>query len=217
MAFNRRVLEGREGDPALTWWQEVWRWASSLPVIIGPGMDVTQIPGMGTEIKVRTGTPVRIFFEVAVNGRRALVRPGMLEGEVPSIETKAGVFVDLYGRQHLGEEVGIPELDLSDAEPGEDGRSCIAIVARVDEGNRLVDSKIDPSALRIEHRSEFGSKQKREAEAARQPFHELAILYWRDGLVSRVGQVVQHNLGLAYGPRGTEEDEGVRFFFYAAG
>lgn len=206
----------------LPWWREVWRWASSLPVIVGPNMQLIQIPGMGTEIKVKTGAPVRIFFEVAVNGRKALVRPGMLEGEVPSIETKAGVYVDLYGRQHLGDQVGIPELDLCDAKPGPDGRSCIALVARVDEQNRLVDSKIDPAALRIEHRSEFGRKQKREAEEAMRPFHELAILYWRDGIVSRVGQVVQHNLGLAYGPRsggsrGSEEDQGVRFFFYAAG
>lgn len=217
MPYNRRVLEGREGDSALAWWREVWRWASSLPVVLGPGMTITQIPGMGTDIRVRTTAPARIFFEVAVNGRKALVRPGMLEGEIPSIETKAGVYVDLYGRHHLGEEVGIPELDLSEAKPGEDGRSCIALVARVDEGNRLVDSKIDPSALRIEHRSKFGTKAKREAEAAREPFHELAILYWRDGLPVRVGQVVQHNLGLAWGPKGNDESDGVRFFFFAAG
>lgn len=217
MAFNRRVLEGKEGDPALPWWREVWRWASSLPVIVTPGMQVIQIPGMGTEIKVRTAAPVRIFFEVALSGNKALVRPGLLEGEVPVIETQAGVYVDLYGQQHLGGEVGIPELDLSDAEPGPDGRSCIALVARVDEGNQLLDSKLEPAALRIEHRSAFGTKAKREAEAAREPFHELAILYWRDELPVRVGQVVQHNLGLAYGPMGSEEEDGVRFFFYAAG
>lgn len=217
MAFNRRVLEGREGDPALSWWREVWRWASSLPVIVGPNMEFSQIPGMGTEIKMRTAAPVRIFFEVALTGLRAQVRPGLLEGAVPSIETRAGVFVDLYGRQHLGEQVGVPQIDLTGMKPGDDGRSCIALVARVDQGNRLVDSKIDPAALRIEHRSEFGTKAKREAEAAREPFHELAILYWRDGLPVRVGQVVQHNLGLAWGPRGNDEEEGVRFFFFAAG
>lgn len=217
MALNRRILEGREGDLVLPWWQEVWKWASSLPVIVGPGMSVTQVPGMGTEIKVRTGAPVRIFFEVSVTSLRATVRPGLLDGEVPYIETAAGVHVDLYGRQHLGEQVGAPTLDLREAQPGPDGRSCIALVARVDEGNRLLDPRIDPAALRIEHRSEFGRRQKREADEARRPFHELAILYWRNGLVERVGQVVQHNLGLAYGPKGDEADDGVRYFFYAAG
>ena len=216
MALNRRVLEGREGDPALPWWKEVWRWASSLPVIVGPGMQVTQIPGMGTEIKVRTAAPVRVFFEVALSGSRASVRPGLLEGEVPSIETRAGTYVNLYGIAHLGEQVGTPSIDLSRAKPGPDGRSCIALVAQVDESNRLLDPAIDPAVLRIEHRSEFGRKQKREAEIARAPFHELAILYWRNNAPERVGQVVQHNLGLAYGPKGNDE-EGVRFFFYAAG
>lgn len=218
MAFNRRVLEGREGDPALPWWREVWLWASSLPVIIGPGMQLTQIPGMGTEIKVRTASPVRIFFEVALTGLRAQVRPGLLEGEVPYIETRAGVYVDLYGRQHLADTTGQPpELDLSEAEPGADGRSCIALVARVDESQQLVDSKIDPAALIIEHRSEFGPKAKREAEAAGKPFHELAILYWRNDQPVRVAQVVQHNLGLAWGPKGEGSGKGVRFFFFAAG
>jgi hypothetical protein len=189
-----------------------------LPVIVGPGMQMIQIPGMGTEIKVRTAAPVRIFFEVALTGLRAQVRPGLLEGEVPYIETRAGVYVDLYGRQHLADTTGQPpELDLSEAEPGPDGRSCIALVARVDESQQLVDSKIDPAALRIEHRSDFGPKAKREAEAAGRPFHELAIVYWSNDLPARVAQVVQHNLGLAWGPKGEEAAKGVRYFFFAAG
>jgi len=215
MALNPRVLECREGDPALSWWREVWRWASSLPVVLGPGMTMTQVPGIFPEIRVRTAVPARVFFEVALSGSRASVRPGLLEGEVPSIEVRSGAYVNLYGIAHLGGEVGAPSIDLSDAKPGPDGRSCIALVARVDEQSQLLDPKVDPAALRIEHRSEFGRKQKREAERERRPFHELAILYWREGRPERVAQVVQHNLGLAVGP--ASEEDAPRFFFYAAG
>lgn len=217
MAYNRRVLEGREGDPALTWWQTVWSWAGSLPVIVGPGMTVTQIPGMGTDIKVRTAAPVRIFFEVAVSGSRANVRPGLLEGDDPYIEVRDGAYVNLYGKAHQGAVVGAPSIDLSKAEPGPDGRSAIVLATRVDPRGNLVDSRIDPSALVVEHRSEFGRKQKREADALNRPFHELAILYWNQGLVSRVGQVVQHNLALAAGPLSDDPEAGSRYFFYAAG
>jgi hypothetical protein len=207
-------LEGREGDPALPWWKEVWRWASSLPVVVGPGMQVTQIPGMGTQIKVKTAAPVRIFFEVVLSGSRISVRPGMLEGEVPFIKTTSGDYVDLMGRKFVGGEAGTPFLDLTDAKPGPDGRSCIALLALVDANNRLLDP-LSRAVVRIEHRSEFGRRQKREAEIDRAPFHELAILYWRDGKPERVAQVVQHNLGLAYGP--TADENSPRFFFYAAG
>ena len=60
--FSRRILEGRRGDDVLTWWQAVLQWAESLPVIIGPGMTVSQVPGLGTKIRVRTGNPVTVFF-----------------------------------------------------------------------------------------------------------------------------------------------------------
>lgn len=218
MAFNRRVLEGREGDLALTWWQEVWRWANSLPVILGPGMTMNQVPGMGTEIKVRTASPVRIFFEVALAGRRASVRTGMLEGEVPWMKHRGGDYLRLDGRREDGTLSPLrPELDLSEAEPGEDGRSCIAIVAQVDVAtNQLIDPSEEPRALRIEHRSEFGASAKRNAWTYGEPFHELAICYWREGRIERVEQVVQHNLGFAFTP-GDDEGKGLRFFFFAAG
>lgn len=217
MALNRRVLEGREGDPALTWWQEVWRWANSLPVILAPGMTMTQIPGMGTEIQVRTASPVRIFFEVAKTGSRVSVRTGMLEGEVPWMRHRGSEWLRLDGRLLDGTTGPRPELDLSDAQPGADGRSCIAIVAQLDVStNQLLDPAKDPRALRVEHRREFGTAAKRRAWTLAEPFHELAICYWREDRIERVEQVVQHNLGLAFVP-GDDDGKGLRFFFFAAG
>ncbi len=217
MALNRRVLEGREGDLVLPWWREVWRWANSLPVILAPGMTMTQVPGMGTEIKVRTSNPVRIFFEVAKTGSRVSVRTGMLEGEVPWIKHRGAEYLRLDGRRLDGTTGTRPELDLTDAEPGPNGRSCIAIVAQLDPAtNQLLDPAEDPRALRVEHRSEFGTAAKRKAWTNAEPFHELAICYWREGQIERVEQVVQHNLGLAYVP-GDDDGKGLRFFFFAAG
>jgi hypothetical protein len=214
MALNRRVLEGRAGDPALPWWKEVWRWASSLPVVVGPGMEITQIPGMGTEIKFKTAAPVRIFFEVVLSGSRISVRPGMLEGQVPRILTP-DAWVDLLGIRYGGIKTEIPTIDLSNEKPGPDGRSCIALVVELDFNFKIRPLENWPDSIRIEHREEFGPKQKREAEAVREPFHELAILYWREGKPERVLQVVQHNLALASGP--TADEDAPRFFFYAAG
>lgn len=216
MAYNRRILEGRVGDAVLPWWQAVWSWANSLPVVIGPGMQVTQVPGYGTTIKVRTAAPVRVFFEVAVSGQSGTIRPGMLSGLVPYIATAAGPYVNLYGVAHLGAEVGTPAIDLRAAKPGTDGRSAIVIVARVNERGDIVDPAVDPSALVIEHRSDFGPAAKREAATALKPFHELAILYWRDGSIDRTAQIVQHNLDLAVAG-GEVENEAARYFFYAAG
>lgn len=217
MAYNRRLLEGREGDDALTWWRAVWDWANSLPVITGPGVELNQQPGYGAQIKVRTAAPVRIFFEVALSGLRVSVRPGMLEGDVPYVVVGPAAYVNLYGETPELRNVGAPSIDLAGAEPGPDGRSAIVIAAKLDARGNLRDARTFPGNLVVEHRSEFGRNQKREADAAGRPFHELAILYWQDGAPVRVGQVVQHNLALAAGPLSDDPDAGSRYFFYAAG
>lgn len=216
--LNRRVLEGREGDPVLPWWREVWRWASSLPVVLGPGISMTQVPGLGTEIKVRTAAPVRVPYEVALTWPRVSVRVGMLAGRVPWLRDRRGEWCRLDGSMLDGTMAPrLPELDLSGAQPGPDGRSCIALVARVDERGDLLDDAAEPMALRIEHRSVFDGWAKRLAEEASEPYHELAILYWRDGRPVRVVQIVQHHLELAVGPVGGDVSRGLRFFFVPAG
>lgn len=213
MALNRRVLEGREGDPALPWWREVWRWASSLPVVLGPGVTMTQVPGMGTEIKVRTAAAARIFFECSLSGTEVTVRPGMLAGQVPVILDRRFQPVPITG-DAAGQ---VPTIDLSLSEPGPDGRSAIVIVARLDESGNLIDPREDPEAIEVKHVSDFGSIQKRGAAIARRPFHELAIIYWRDGRPDRVAQIVQHNLELAAAAPQGDRPAAERYFFYAAG
>lgn len=214
--LNRRVLEGRVGDRALPWWREVWRWASSLPVVVGPDMTVTQVPGMGTEIRIKTASPPRVPYEVGVTGRRAFFRPGLLAGESPWVLHQGKAWMRLDGRGLDGSiSTTAPEMDLTAAKPGADGRSCLALVAKVDERGDLLDPTEDPTALRIEHRDDLGPQAKRLAEEAGEPFHELAILYWRDEHILRTTQIVQHHLELARGPAGNSG--GLRYFFIPAG
>lgn len=199
--YNRRIIEGRRGDDVLTWWRAVLTWLQSLPVVIGPNVVATQTP-MGLKAIVRTENPVNVFFEVGVSEGKATILPGQLDGYVPYIEQRDGkekwvrldgILPDQTGNVPLDTR---PVLDLSEAKPGDDGRSAICLVVKVDEFGRPLDPKEAPENLRVEHRSDFSGNAKRAAGEKLEPFIELAIVYWRDARAIRSGQNVTHNLKL---------------------
>ena len=220
MAYNRRILEGRVGDSVLRWWREVYKWARSLPVVLGPNMRATWGP-LGMQIRVASGRPVRISWRAGLSGREITLASGYVETEIPSIEVEGGDFVRLDGRTAAGEEApqGRPKLSLTDAEPGEDNRSAVVVAAQLGEDGAFPDPEQlveDPGLLVVEHRSDFSAKARRLAAQDNRPFQVLAIIYWRDDEPSRIGQVAMHDYILLESETATEGGETQKRYFYSA-
>lgn len=216
MAYNRRILEGRRGDDVLTWWQAVLSWARSLPVVLGPNMRMTQTP-LGMRVRVITAEPVRVPFQVGITDRRARIRDGYVEGEVPYVLVEDDQYIRLDGILPDGSEApsGRPTLDLTGAEPGEDGRSALVVAVEMDDLGVFPDLTDAPERLVIEHRSGFGPVEKRAASREGRPFQEIAVLYWSGETIVRVGQVVTMNQVVLRAADDSDE-EGRRYFFTAA-
>lgn len=192
----------KRGDLILPWWRNALEWARSLPVIIGPNVRLTQTP-MGLKIRVKTGEPVSTPFEVSVTGSRARILPGSVEDVVPWILNGGEDPVRLDGRLEDGSTVSIGSvfLDLSDAEPNGEDLSAIVVKLSLKDG-RYPDSGEDPESLVVEHLSDFGPEVKRRLAEDGVGFQVLARVYWRDGRISRVGQVVHHDLKVNRGEDG---------------
>lgn len=220
MPYNRRILEGRPGDSVGPWWREVYKWARSLPVVLGPNMRATFGP-LGMKVRVASGRPVRISWRAGLSGREVTLSAGYVENQIPSIAVEAGDFVRLDARTADGEESanGRPKLSLADAEPGADNRSAVVVSVQLNEDGTFPDGEQleeDPGLFTVEHRGDFSAADRREASEQGRPFHVLAILYWRDNEPVRLGQVAMHDYILLESESETASGETVKRYFFSA-
>lgn len=213
--MDLRQLYPKPGDDVLEWWAQVIAWAKTLTVELGPGMRASQ--GLhGLRILVDDSEPVRTPFRVGLTGRRARISAGYLDGRVPYVLTGVGpVRLDGTGEDGITPNPWgvVPELDLKDAKPGEDGRSAIALLVRLDARGIPLDDQATPRARHVGHVADFSGRAKRERlDAEGIAIQELAVLYWRGGEPERVGQVVRHNLVMSYAPGNRDGERGRAFF-----
>jgi hypothetical protein len=200
--MNLAHLYPKPGEYVDEWWSRVIEWAKTLTVELGPGMRSSQ--GLnGLRVMVSDSSPVRTPFRVGLTGRRARISTGYLDASVPYIlsgDGETAVRLDGTGADGLTPDpLGLPVLDLSDAEPGPDGRSAIVLRLTLDERGIPLDDEETPEALQILHLSDFSPAAKRALLTdENQAIQELAILYWSNNEPTRVGQVVRHNLVASY-------------------
>jgi hypothetical protein len=220
MPYNRRILEGRVGDPVLPWWKEVYKWARSLPVVLGPNMRATYGP-LGMKIRIATARPVRISWRAGLSGRQVRVGTGFVENEVPTIEVSSGRYVRLDGKTAEGDDdpAGRPKLNLDDAEPGPDDRSAVVVAVQLGDGGEFPTAEElaeSPDRLQVEHRSDFSANARRLAGQEGRPFHVLAIVYWRNDAPVRIGQVAMHDYVLLESETETADGETEKRYFFSA-
>lgn len=212
--YNHKKLEGYKGQPVIEWWREVFAWARSLPVVLGPNVRARQSP-FGLDVTIKTDNPVSIFFEVGINGATVSVTPGRLDGLVPYIYDGGSEWISLDGYTPEGDRVGrYPVIDLEDARPGENGRTAIVLAVDLGESRELPTEEelaANPDRLVVGHRSDISLEAYIEADRVGRPFHVLALLYWVGDRVDRVGQVAMHNKTLISDTDGESE----RYWFAA--
>lgn len=183
-----RDLFARPLERVLPKWEKLLAFIRARDVIVRDPGALVSVSNAGTRVTLSTKAQPSTPFRVSISGRAVRVRPGYVDGHMPTVEKIA-----LDGTNADGErEVRPFTFELPEqARPGPDGRSFVCLRMLWDEGKQAP-RDAEEDWLSVAHVSDL--KQAREDDAGTVVWEPLAVVYWRADAVERVGQLVRHNL-----------------------
>lgn len=187
-------------------WNAFLRYFASQRLWAGSGVDLRVTPD-GTWVSATSSHVWLHPFRVTLEGLKAKVSWGTVDGDVPRIAGQTWQRIDGTDQEYLPHPDGAPTLDLT-KEAKESGRSSIAIRIKVDPktGTANLD---DLDALTVIHLPDFYKPAKDEGEFV--GYLPIAALYWSNKQVVRSRAIVHLNQSHAFIP-GKEGRRGRHWF-----
>jgi len=163
-------------------------------VINGPAK-VTKGVSYGCKVHYDASAGFKGAFRVTVSDYKIRVSPGLVTDDLPVVGQ-----VDLEGLDIIHEAQGeIPSLEIPKGQRFDSGRSFVCLRAGVDDFGRPAAAP-EVHWATVEHIRDI--KEARKLRAPYEGFQALGIIYWRNQQITRVKQVVLHNLRHSIQPGG---------------